>query len=256
MTYYRDLSPYEYGESDRPMVNVGWLGRGREFPTGPVAPTVVAGLARLAVDERNVYRGWHECEFCDAESPIEFPGPEGSLLLGHAEVHITGPDGVVYAAPTLILHYIEAHEYRPPTEFLSAVAQMTEGRLVERGDRWELPMGGRVVEQCLVDHAFSLRCDEAHLIRIEGPMTYWDSNGWPHQVDPDSEPVGMGVLLQLLRRTVVSAEAAGGLQIEFDDQSRLQVEPDDYEAWSYAGPDGMRVVSLPGGDLAIWQRKP
>ncbi|WP_405055856.1 hypothetical protein OG474_24300 [Kribbella sp. NBC_01505] len=124
MTYFPDLSTYEYGEAERPMVNVGWLGRGQAFASGSVAPEVVDGLAQLAMDEQNVYRGWHNCEFCAEESPIEFPAPDGSsLLLGHAEVHVAGPDGAVYAAPTLILHYITAHEYRPPADFLYAVQQ-------------------------------------------------------------------------------------------------------------------------------------
>jgi Family of unknown function (DUF6188) len=28
---------------------------------------------------------------------------------------------------------------------------------------------------------------------------------------------------------------------------------DDYEAWTLVGPDGLRLVSMPGGELAIWK---
>ncbi len=27
----------------------------------------------------------------------------------------------------------------------------------------------------------------------------------------------------------------------------------DYEPWELVGPGGVRVVSLPGGDLAVWR---
>ena len=33
--------------------------------------------------------------------------------------------GVIYAAPTLIYHYVEVHEYKPPDEFIRA---LSEGR--------------------------------------------------------------------------------------------------------------------------------
>jgi len=36
------------------------------------------------------------------------------------EIRVDG-HGVNYAAPTLIVHYIENHKYRPPDEFIEAV---------------------------------------------------------------------------------------------------------------------------------------
>lgn len=30
-------------------------------------------------------------------------------------------DGVAYAAPELIAHYVEAHDYQPPADFTEAV---------------------------------------------------------------------------------------------------------------------------------------
>ncbi|GAA2794694.1 hypothetical protein GCM10010452_23720 [Crossiella cryophila] len=62
-----------------------------------------------------------------------------------------------------------------------------------------------------------------------------------------------------LTGTVVQAAAAnesGLLLIEFDD-AVLRVEPDEnYEAWSFAGPDGDKVICLPGGELAVWAAQP
>jgi hypothetical protein len=34
--------------------------------------------------------------------------------VGGAEIRVTGRDGIRYAAPDMIIHYVEAHGYRPP----------------------------------------------------------------------------------------------------------------------------------------------
>ena len=46
-------------------------------------------------------------------------GQENSL--GSAEIRVKGKDGKVYAAPTLIYHYVAAHDYDPPKEFVEAL---------------------------------------------------------------------------------------------------------------------------------------
>ncbi|WP_018653929.1 hypothetical protein [Actinomadura flavalba] len=123
MSTYPDLSPYTYdaappGEA----VNVGWLGGDAGFPTGEVDSRVVAALLRRAVDPQNVMRGYHYCAFCDAESPICSMTPEGEeAALGTGEIHVPDGEGRVYVAPTLIVHYIDTHHYRPPDVFLHAV---------------------------------------------------------------------------------------------------------------------------------------
>ena len=52
---------------------------------------------------------------------------------------------------------------------------------------------------------------------------------------------------------VGSAMAVWWAPNRFDDGHLLKVAPDpQYEAWTASGPDGMLVVSVPGGDLAVW----
>jgi hypothetical protein len=41
---------------------------------------------------------------------------------GSGEIRVPG-DRKVYAAPILIHHYVEAHGYKPPEEFIEAVIQ-------------------------------------------------------------------------------------------------------------------------------------
>jgi hypothetical protein len=63
----------------------------------------------------------HLCELC--EDPIRgAPLPlDGELVhAGNAEIHVRGADATVYAAPTLIAHYIVEHHYLPPKPFIEA----------------------------------------------------------------------------------------------------------------------------------------
>jgi hypothetical protein len=124
MTYYADLTEYSYTRSSEGMLNVGWLGRGERFTTGPVDADVRDQLIRLAVEPANVMRGLHDCEFCDKECPIRMPtehSPRGYISLGTGEIRVSGEDGRVYVSPTLLLHYIDEHGYRPPEQFILAV---------------------------------------------------------------------------------------------------------------------------------------
>ena len=107
------------------MLNIGWLGRRAPFPTGDTDPAVCETLIRLAAEDqdKNVTRGVHDCEFCDEESPLRIRtdiAARGFVSLGFSEFHIRG-ETVTYSAPTLIVHYLDAHGYRPPKEFCEAV---------------------------------------------------------------------------------------------------------------------------------------
>lgn len=41
--------------------------------------------------------------------------------VGYYELRVWGQDGKVYAAPSLIFHYMNEHNYEPPKEFINAV---------------------------------------------------------------------------------------------------------------------------------------
>jgi hypothetical protein len=46
------------------------------------------------------------------------------ISLGNGEIRVPSENGIVYAAPTLICHYIDRHRYCPPNEFLMAVSKL------------------------------------------------------------------------------------------------------------------------------------
>lgn len=128
VAYYSDLSPYEYTRADSPMLNVGWLAAGHDFTTGGVPAEIFTQLLQFADSQVNIMRGVHDCEFCSVESPIRMAAPteRGSVALGMGEIHVVDKSGCVYAAPSLILHYIQDHNYRPPDVFIRAVEEMFE----------------------------------------------------------------------------------------------------------------------------------
>lgn len=126
--------------------------------------------------------------------------------------------------------------------------------LTKDGERWVLPLAGRQMEQCLVDFAFTLRLEGDFEIRIEGPLSFTDSSDVRHDIDPNAEPVLMGPLLGVGRDRVTGATTttSGVLDLRFDNGSEIHVGIDDFEAWGLVGPGGLRVIALPGGELAIW----
>ncbi len=94
---------------------VGWLHPDEPFRQGAAPAGFVARLkefsnrARFCSEAFNwgAYGGYHTCEFCQ-------------------QAHATGSLGVLfegklYHAPTMIIHYVEHHQYVPPDEFIEAV---------------------------------------------------------------------------------------------------------------------------------------
>ena len=126
VAYFRDGSPHEYlGATENLAVNVGWLDRRHPFETGNTPVAFVSKLARLCEEPVGMTRGWRSCNLCDERAPQ--PGPTSvtvdgaDVLVGSAEIGVPGADGVVFAAPNMILHYVADHRDLPPMEFVNAV---------------------------------------------------------------------------------------------------------------------------------------
>lgn len=130
----------------------------------------------------------------------------------------------------------------------------------EFADRWILPIAGRAVRRCCLDHAFGIElratdCADA-TIRIGGEFAFRESDGRGWRLRPEDDASLLGPALRMFGLTVDHAEAYkdGTLEVAFADGSDLRVAPDPaVEAWEFAGERGVRIVSLPGGDLAVWQ---
>jgi len=46
---------------------------------------------------------------------------EEAVTVGDAEIRVIAGDGTWFIAPTLILHYVIEHDYRPPSSFVQAL---------------------------------------------------------------------------------------------------------------------------------------
>lgn len=152
MAYFRDLTRCTYGGLPHRAAGelaVGWLSVAYPFPTGNFPSDLLDRLAELVENPVNRFRGMHDCDICLPAVEHRFPEPpeehQGVLMqslgtwivsertdwsvriagreidVGNGEIQVVGEGNVVYVAPTMILHYIVAHRYLPPEEFLRAV---------------------------------------------------------------------------------------------------------------------------------------
>jgi hypothetical protein len=136
---------------------------------------------------------------------------------------------------------------------------MTEVELIEASDRWIVaPMDEVTVTRCCVDYGFTLNLSGrsgSFEIRIEQPFELTLKPDVLH-FDPSGDAERLGPALSVLHQTVVNitAFADGRLSIGFGSGAELRVQPsDEFEAWTLVGPESLQLVSIPGGDLAIWQ---
>lgn len=129
----------------------------------------------------------------------------------------------------------------------------------ESSDWWVLPVADQPVVTCCVDYALTFRFGNEVTLRIEQPFVYRTAEGVEHLIVPEGDPVRMAPALAVCRQVARQGFAFkdGHLGLDFVDGSRVSVPTaEDLEPWELAGPDGLRVVSVPGGDLAIWRALP
>lgn len=137
MSYFPDLYPYAYGYGSHPgVVHVGWLDNNHPFSTGEVSVRLIEKMKCLASRPVELYRGKHRCELC-VEPPdlIKAYLPNGIVIdpkcswaqwsdarSSNGEIRASR-GGAIFAAPVLIVHYIQAHRYLPPDQFLRAIEE-------------------------------------------------------------------------------------------------------------------------------------
>lgn len=125
MAYFEDLSDYCYSSYfARPGTkSVGWLARGHEFPTAELKEEILDLIWLYCSFPVGQMRGFHLCEFCPKGTCVQFERNGQRMFLGSAEIRVFALNGLVYAAPTLLYHYVADHHYRPPPEFLKALRE-------------------------------------------------------------------------------------------------------------------------------------
>lgn len=116
MAWFDDLSPCDYFGDAPGLLAVGWLEAGYAYARGPVSRRCRERLEELlaAAWQGSISLGVYRCQLCP---PLRDGEP---FIGGYRNLFVPG-DGVVYAAPELVRHYINDHAYAPPRVFQQAV---------------------------------------------------------------------------------------------------------------------------------------
>jgi hypothetical protein len=131
MAEFEDLAPLTYfGKWEESLSAVGWLEATVGFARGAVSEIFFEKLVRLCVNpwQPATAAGHHPCSMC------RFTGGPPSISLGGMTVQLgvsnlfVPSKSTIFVAPTLIVHYIDAHEYQPPEVFQQAVLDCPDMR--------------------------------------------------------------------------------------------------------------------------------
>jgi hypothetical protein len=138
---------------------------------------------------------------------------------------------------------------------------LPEYQLIEHDDYWVIPLAGKPVCRFQVDFQLTLEFfepeDEETIVWISGRFKL-ELEGQEYELSAE-EREKIGPAFALFRQTVNSALAHkdGILEITFAGGGRLTVPANpNYEAWGVTGVRWLRVVCMPGGDLAVWSADP
>lgn len=117
-----------------------------------------------------------------------------------------------------------------------------------------IDLGGETLTDLQVEYSARLHFTGGYFVRIETPFVL-EVGGQSAHLTPDTDPpealkpldglVGQAIADSLIDR--------GTLTLNFDDGARIVVRPDDdHESWTVTGPEGLLIVCMPSGELAVW----
>lgn len=115
--WYKDLTECDYFGKEYAGIftAIGWLKNGKDFPKGSIPRDVYKKIWELSrIPWAFIsFRGFHQCDLCEFQ--FEYEGEKGikNIFIPYKEK--------IYVFPELITHYINAHFYCPPREFIEAV---------------------------------------------------------------------------------------------------------------------------------------
>jgi len=119
---------------------------------------------------------------------------------------------------------------------------------------------GQSVERISIDYAITLLTDGGAEVRIETTFSIRLPGRDVAVVEPEHLVGGSAWLAAVLHEMITEAsvsEKTGTLMLGFANGTRLEVVAhESYEAWTYAGSDGSKVVAVAGGGASSWSPEP
>lgn len=115
VAYFPDLGRRSQIASGEHIRAIGWLAAGRAYAQGAISADALVKLRAYATAWRasGAALNWpqaagaHQCELCgNCWKAGNFGVPAGDIL---------------YSCPEMLAHYVEAHSYCPPPEFVQAL---------------------------------------------------------------------------------------------------------------------------------------
>lgn len=129
----------------------------------------------------------------------------------------------------------------------------TSATLLESDGGWVLPLAGCQVTRCSFDQSVSLLFDKGFVVTIESTFLLREGDGSVRLVPGDPHTLAPALTIWQRTADLAFAHEDGRLELRFADGGTIEVPAGErYEAWNLTGPEGVLVVSVPGGELAIW----
>jgi len=156
MAYFVDFSEYSYSHwFQRPgTLNIGWLDHVHPYEKSETPEDVIDLLWTFCNYSIAQARGFYLCDLSDCTLlskdrwPLRVLRAGNVLKLGSAEIRVFGNDGLIYAAPNLVFHYVTAHQYKLPDRFIGALRSGPspgsveyQRKLSDLGLRWTKTLG-------------------------------------------------------------------------------------------------------------------
>lgn len=132
--------------------------------------------------------------------------------------------------------------------------------LIEQPESWFIPLSGYEITLICVGYELQIHSQGSDLsasIAIGDKFNLLTGDEL-YNFNVGTESSTLGPVLGLLHKRIesVSAMKDGHLNVIIDSGISLSVAPDHaYEAWDVSISNGIRVVCMPGGELAIWDAK-
>ncbi|MFC1436650.1 DUF6188 family protein [Streptacidiphilus sp. N1-10] len=133
---------------------------------------------------------------------------------------------------------------------------MSESSLTEHDDRWIMNLRGLTVVGIGISYQLSLCLDTQARVVLGCPFQLTQGVGDGRRdvvLDPGRQDVAAAIGLFGARVLSAVASKTGSMRLVFDNGCHLNSRADpSFEAWEVRGPGGWRIVSMPGGELAVW----
>ncbi len=109
---------------------VGWLDKKHPFKQKVTNEKYIEKLTEIYWGSEvfdsfvNIYRCLDTCDLCGTYDSTKVYDKESRSLISFNEAEIWIPsikEGVYYASPSVLIHYIQDHQYSPPKEYWNAV---------------------------------------------------------------------------------------------------------------------------------------